>query len=423
VKPLDMNPLKPCIMCEVKMIQLFKMAFRDLGRNRRRSFLSSLAVGMGLALLLLLAAFIQGEMGTAIDSTIRLQSGHLQVRAKSYDEIKTSLKWEDLVENPDQIATQIASLAPVKVATPRLFASGIVAVGDESAGVRVIGIDPLSEANAPYRDGMVSGEFLTPDDREGVLIGKWLADKLGLKTGDQISLSVNTSNGDVVEQPFTVRGIYTTQTMGFDSVTVFLPLAKAQTIAQAENHASTIFILLKDSAQTEAVAAALQSSNYQVLTWMKMDELILQTEDMANSYIFLFYLIVLGITATVIINTLIMSVFERTREIGILSAIGMRGRRIMAMFFAESTLLAVGGILMGLILGGLVIAYFTKYGFYIGYMGATGILLSDTIYTKLTLKDTVNLSILALVVTLLAGFYPAVLAARMEPVAALRGEK
>lgn len=405
------------------MIQLFKMAFRDLGRNRRRSFFSALAVGMGLAMLLLLASFIKGEFGTAIESSIRLQSGHLQVRAKSYDESKTSLKWEDLMENPDQVAAQIASLAPVKVATPRLFASGFVSTGNESAGVRIFGIDPLSEANAPYREGLVSGDFLTPDDREGILIGRRLADNLGLSVGDQINLSVNTSNGDVDEQPFTVRGIYTTQTGGFDGITVFLPLAKAQAITQAENHASTIFILLTDSAQTDAVVAALQSPNYQVLTWTKMNELIVQTEDLSNGYISIFYLIVLGITATVIVNTLIMSVFERTREIGVLSALGMKGRRIMAMFLAESSLLAVGGIIMGLILGGLVVAYFTKYGFFIGNMGVTGILISDTIYTQLTLQDTITLTSMAFVVTLLAGLYPAVMASRMEPVEALRAEK
>jgi ABC-type lipoprotein release transport system permease subunit len=402
------------------MIQLFKMAFRDLGRNRRRSFFSALALGMGLALLLLMAAFIRGEMSGAMDSTIRLQSGHLQVRAQTYDETKTSLKWVDLVENPGQIAAEIAALAPVKAATPRLFASGIVSVRDETAGVRIIGIDPTSLANAPYREGMVNGDFLTADDREGLLIGQPLAEKLDLKVGDQIDLSVNTSNGGVNEQLFTVRGIYSTQTNGFDSVTLFLPLAKAQAITQTENHASTVFILLKDSAQTEAVAAALHTSSYQVLTWTKMNELIIQTESLSNAYMVLFYLIVLAITATVIVNTLIMAVFERTREIGILSAIGMKGRRIMAMFLAESTMLAVGGILIGLVLGSLAVAYFTKNGFYIGNMGLTGLLIGNTIYTDLTLQDTVKLTVIAFIITLLAGLYPAILAARMEPVEALR---
>ena len=405
------------------MIQLFRMALRDLGRNRRRSFFSALALGIGLALLLLLASFINGEMGSAIDLGIQLQSGHLQVRAKTYDENKSSLKWEDLVENPDQIAAQIASLEPVEAATPRLFASGIAVVGDQSAGVRVFGIDPPSEANAPYREGLMNGEFLTPDDREGILIGQPLAEKLDLKVGNKINLSVNTSNGDVSEQPFTIRGIYSTRTNAFDSITVLLPLAKAQAISSAENHASTIFVLLKDKAQTEAVANALQTSNYDVVTWNDMNEFIIQYEDLANQYISILYLIVLAITATVVINTLIMSVFERTREIGILSAIGMKGRRIMAMFMAETTLLAIGGILVGLVLGILVVYFFSKNGFYIGNMGITGFLMSDTIYTKLAVDDAVNLTLMAFIITLLAGLYPALLASRMEPVEALRAEK
>jgi len=405
------------------MMQIFKMAFRDLGRNRRRSFFSALAVAMGLALLMLIASVINGEMGGAIESTIRLQSGHIQLRANSYDENKSSLKWEDLVENPDQVANQVAAMDQVKAATPRLFASGFLSTGTESTGVRIFGIDPLSAANDPYREGVISGSYLTADDREGLLIGKPIAEKLNLKVGDQVDLSVNTSNGDVGEQKFIVRGIYTTNTYGFDSATIFLPLAKAQTITQTENHASTIFVLLKDTSYTDSVAAALKGSNLKVLTWTDMNSLIVDTEAMAQSYISIFYMIILAITASVIINTLIMSVYERTREIGILSAIGMRGNRILMLFLAESSLLAVGGVIMGLILGLLSTYYFNIHGFYIGNMGMTGMLISDTIYAKLTMNDTINVTIMSFVVTLLAGLYPAVMASRMEPVEALRAEK
>jgi ABC-type lipoprotein release transport system permease subunit len=246
-----------------------------------------------------------------------------------------------------------------------------------------------------------------------------------LEVGDQINLTANTSNGDVSAQLFTIRGIYSTETRVFDSAIVFLPLKKAQAMTQTENHASTIFVLLKEKEQTEAVVNALQSSKYKILTWTKMNEVIIQTENLANSYMSLFYLIVLGVTATVIINTLIMAVFERTREIGILAAIGMRGRRIMAMFLAESSLLAVGGILLGLILGRLVVAYLEQNGFYVGNMavGGGGFLIRDTVYAKFTLQGTINVTIMAFIVTLLAGLYPAALAARMEPVEALRAEK
>jgi ABC-type lipoprotein release transport system permease subunit len=400
------------------------MAVRDLGRNRRRSFFSALAVGLSLALLLLMAAVVKGEYGSAIATTIKLQSGHLQVRANSYDEAKASLKWENLIENPDQVAGQIAGLPQVAAATPRLFASGFVSTGDESSGVRIVGVEPESAANDPYRNGLVSGSFLTADDRDGVLIGEALADKLGLQDGDQVDLSVNTSSGEADEQPFTVRGIYTTGTAGFDGYTVFLPLAKAQAITQTENRASAIFVLLKDGDQTAAVASALQSPEYSVLTWQEMNQLIVQTESFAQSYISILYLIVLVISASVVVNTLIMSVYERTREIGILAAIGMRGRRIMSLFLVESSLLAFGGIIIGVIIGEAAIYYWNNVakGFDISNMGIT-MLISNRIFAIPTLNDAITLSIMALVVALIAGLYPAILAARMEPVDALRAEK
>ncbi len=255
------------------------------------------------------------------------------------------------------------------------------------------------------------------------MLGKALVEKLGLKVGDPISLSVNNANGDVSEQTFTLRGIFSTGTYAFDSANALLPLAKAQAITGAENHASTIFILLKDMNQIDAVVPALQSSQLKVLTWKNMNELLLQVEQLANSYMVFFYLIVLGISATVVVNTLIMSVFERTREIGILTAIGMRSRRIMGMFLAESTLLAVGGIVMGLILGIILSTWLGQVGFPVGQMKITGFVIGDRIYPVLTLKDSVNLSLLALIITLLAGIYPAWLASHMEPVEALRGGK
>ena len=405
------------------MIQILKMAFRDLGRNRRRSFFSALAVGAGLALLILMASVIEGEMGSAIESAIQLQSGHIQIRAATYDENKSSLKWQDLVADPDQIAGQIAALDQVKTATPRLYASGFLSSGTQSASARITGIDPLSAASDPYRKGVISGEYLSPDDREAILIGRPMAEKLSLNVGDRVGLSLNTADGDVQDQTFIVKGIYTTNTYGFDSATVFLPLAKAQAITRTENHASTIFVLLNDTALTDSVVSALNVSNLEIKTWRDLNALFVEYETMAESYIGIFYMIILAISASVIINTLIMSVYERTREIGILSAIGMRGNRIMMLFLAESSMLAIGGVLMGLVIGVLGTLYFNVNGFYIGNMGLSGIMITDTIYAKLTMDNLINLTIMTFVVTILSGLYPAVMASRMQPVAALRAEK
>ena len=403
------------------MIQVFKLAYRNVGRNKTRSLLSSLAVGVGMALLLLMVSVLEGEMTGALQNTIRLQSGHLQIRPASYEEGKISLKWEDMITDPDQVAEQIKSLSQVIVATPRLIASSILTISDESKGVQILGIDPDSAANQPFRDGMIAGEFIQADDREGILIGNILAEKLSLGVGDKVNLLVTTSNGDVNEQLFTVRGIFTTRTPGYDESTIFMPLAKAQAITATENHASTIFVLLQNSEQAELVAQAIQSDNYKILTWREQNVFITQFEDYANAFFVVLYLIVLGITATVVTNTLVMAVFERTREIGILSAIGMKGRGIMAQFLAEAALLATGGVIGGLIIGGAAVAYFTVYGIYIGDYGVTGVLFEDRIYAHLTLQNTINLAIATYVITLIASLYPARLAARMEPVEALHG--
>jgi ABC-type lipoprotein release transport system permease subunit len=405
------------------MNTMIKMAFRDLLRNKRRTFFSCLALGMGVGLLLLMAAFIAGEMRGSLDNGIRLESGHLQVRAKTYDENKNSLEYQDLIANPDDITAKIAGLAPVSAATPRLFASGILTDGDETSGVRVMGFDPASPANATFRDGMLNGEFLTADDRSGILVGQTMADKLKLKTGDSIDLMINTSDGNVDQQTFTVRGVFTTHTPGFDEFTILMPLAKVQSITKTENHASIIFVLLKNIDDTQSVADALKTDQLQVLTYKQINKLVLDTEEFARGYMVLIYIIVLAITAAVVVNTLIMSVYERTREIGILAAIGMKGPRIMLLFFIESCLLAVGGILVGLVIGGIMVFFASTYGFYIGNYGVTGFLVGETIYAYLTFNDAITLILLAFIVTLIGALYPAIMAARMEPVEAMRDAK
>ncbi len=405
------------------MKQLFTLAIRDLARNRRRSFFSALALGMGVAVLLLMAAVVEGEMRDTLDRTIILQSGHMQVQNENFDPDKNSMAWDDLVAEPGRMADQISALPEVKTATPRLYASGILNTGDKSTGVQITGIDPESSANDPYRNGMVSGDFLQADDREGILVGEALATKLSRGVGDQVALMVNTSSGDVAEQNFTIRGVYSTGTPAYDNSNIFMPLSKAQAISQTEGYASTIFILLNKIEMMPAVSAALKTEQYKITTYEAANQMIIETEQLSQAYMVVLYLIVLAITATVIVNTLVMAVFERTREIGILAALGMRSRTIMSMFFIESAILAIGGTLIGLFLGGLLVLYSSTVGFYIGDFGATGFLLGERIYGYLTVEDTVTLSITALVVTLVASIYPAMLAARMQPVEALHGGK
>ena len=405
------------------MLQLWRIAYRDLRRNKRRSILTLIAVALGMGLLITLNGLIEGEIAGTLENNIRLQTGHVQVREESYDEDKVSLKWEDLLSDAQGQAVRAQALPSVRAATPILWASGILGTRDETTGVRVFGIDPQSEAYAPIRDSIVAGEFLSPDDRSGILIGQQLAKSLGLAEGSQVSLLVNTSNEQPDQAVFTVRGLFNTNAPAYDEATAFMPLAKAQAFTRTEGRASAIFILLHRQEDADAVASALRGPTFEVLNWRDLNQVLLQASEISAGIMNLLYLIVLAVVAVVIANTLLMSVFERTREMGILAALGMKGRQIMTMFLLEAGTLAVAGILVGLILGSLGVLYLATVGYYIGTeaeLAGASMVFGSTIYARFSPSGMAALSVAGLVITLLASLYPAWFAARKEPIDALR---
>lgn len=407
------------------MLQLWRIAYRDLARNRRRSVLTLLAVALGISLLVVMSALMKGAIEGSLENSIRLQTSHLQVREESYDEDKVSLEWKDLLNDPQGLAQQVRAVPSVRVAAPVLWANGMLTVQDESVGVQVIGIDPLSEMHAPIRDAVVVGQFLAPDDRSGILLGKRLADSMGLAVGHNINLLVSTADQQPDQAIFTIRGLYSTGVAQYDETTVFLPLAKAQVFTRAGERASAIRILIERREDADTVAAALRAPEQTVLTWRDLNKVFLQAIEQSQVFFQLMYLVVLGVVAVIIANTLLMSVFERTREMGILAAVGMKGRQILMMFVLEAGTLGLVGIILGVLLGGLGVVYLATVGLPIGEAAAAGeasnmITYGNILYARFSLSDTVSLSIAGLVITLLASLYPAWFAARKEPIDALR---
>ena len=405
------------------MLKLWRIAVRDLGRNKRRSALTLIAVMMGLALVIALHAFEMGAIQGSIDDNIRVQTGHVQVRAGSYDEDKVSLKWEDLLEEPQGLAAQAQALADVRAAAPVLWASGILGTIEDSVGVRVYGIDPLAETAAPFREDL-AGEFLAPDDRSGLLISQRLANNLGLAVGDDVSLLINTSGEQPDEATFTIRGLYDTGLPAFDEATIFMPLAKAQAFTRAGDRASAVVALLHDREDADAVAETLRAPGLELLTWRDLNQLMVEGVQSAMGFLYMIYLIVLAIVAVVVANTLLMSVFERTREMGILAALGMKGRQIMAMFVLESATLGAIGVVLGVLLGSLGVYYLATEGLYLGDLSANvasaEIAYGETMYARFQWADTAVLSAVCWIIMLLTSLYPAWFATRKEPIDALR---
>ena len=405
------------------MITLWRMAYRNLGRNRRRSVLTLVAVALGMGLLVVLASFVKGEIGASLRNSIRLQTGHVQVREESYEKEQLSLAWEDLLENPRDLAARAEALEEVRVATPVLWANGILSTREESVGARVVGIDPRSEAYAPFREGLTAGQFLDPEDRGGILLGQRLAESLELSVGSDVSLLVSTANQQPDEAIFTIRGLYDTGVPVHDETTVILPLDKAQAFTRAEDRASAIWMLLHDREEAEDVVKALRAPQLEVVTWRELNFALLNAVEQSMGIMVLMYLVMLAVVAVIIANTLLMAVFERTQEMGILAALGMKGRQILTMFLLEAGTLGAMGVLLGILLGGLGVLYLATIGVHIGdltQVAYSDMALPSTIYAEFAVQETILLSIASLVITILASLYPAWLGARMEPAEALR---
>jgi ABC-type lipoprotein release transport system permease subunit len=402
--------------------RLWTIGFRDLLRNKRRTLLSLVAVALGLALLMVMNGLVAGMLEDTLQNTIRLQTGHVQLRSESYDKEKLTLAWQDLLEEPAALAARLAALPGVQSASPLNWAAGVLNTGKESASLQVEGIEPDAAFYDPIRSSVVSGSWLEPDDRAGVLIGARLADSIGVRAGDRVSLAVIDSEGNPVKADYEIRGLFATGIPTYDQSTVLMPLAKAQAVTNTGGRASAVIALLDNRQDAAGVAAELRAPGVSAQTWEDLNGVFLQTLRAGMNFYVLLDLIVILIVAVIIANTLLMSVFERMREMGILSSLGMKGRQIMLMFILEAAILGLAGIAVGVVLGSLGVAALARKGIDIGEAAsaAGGLALGSSMRAQF---DPVTFAWLAagtFVIILLASLYPAWIAAHREPVEALR---
>lgn len=404
--------------------KLWVIAYRDLGRHRRRSVFTLMAVALGLALLFVMNGLISGMMAESLQNSIRLRTAHLQLRAASYQEDQLGLQSKDLLADPAGLVAQASALNHVQAAAPVLWIGGILNTIDESAGLQVIGIDPTSAFYAPIQSGIVAGAWLATDDRDGILIGRGLARSLNVDEGQKVSLAIVNADGQPDEGLFTIRGLFSTGIPSYDDSAVFMSLDKAQAFARTGARASAIMILLDDQAGTDTVAAALNNTGVTVLTWTDLNQFFVETMQLASSFYVLLDGIVIMIVAVIIANTLLMAVFERVREMGILSALGMKGGQIRQMFLLEGASLGLAGVAVGAVLGLLGVSYLATTGIPIGdkmaAVAGSAFAMGTTMRASFDWGTFAGLSVATLIIVLLASLYPAWYAARLEPVDALR---
>jgi len=409
---------------------LMQLAIRNLIRNARRSLLTAGMVTSGAALLTLTMAWVNGIFGTMLDDATA-SAGHVRVVQPEYARLEQLMPLYENMEDTAPIVEEIGALPSVVSVYPRILTGAMVTVGDEIGDVlTLVQGAPL----ALYEKEMNLKNTLTPDSRwfegEGdVLVGSKIAERLGAKVGDEIRLIGSNQDGGMAGSRGTIAGIVSADNPALNSQ-VFLPLEEVQYMTDIMDGATEVLVFGATRDHDLQIATALRSlpgaSDLKVEPWSQRDPwsgLVL----ISNVIWLLLTVVIVFITALGVWNTMTMSVMERTGEIGVMRAMGMRWMSAVGLFVIEALCIALVGGLVGIALGGLGGMYLEVYGVDLGAgvvenMGSD-IALSSTLYADVNLQVLGYGLLMSGLMALIGSALPATRAALIQPVEAMRARR
>ena len=405
------------------MGKLLRMSWRNVWRNWRRTIIAVVAISLGLVLLLIFDGMLGGAEQAMYGNVVKLQGGNVQIHAPGYREKANRMP---LLPLADAEAVVQAALAQPQVieASRRINTGGMVSSHEGTFPVAIVGIEP--EAEAPVgllADNIAAGRYLTAQDGDELLIGQALADQLEVSAGDRVTLVGRATHEQMRSRTMTIVGIYDLGVEEVEKGMVYISLAAAQALYDLRDQATEVDVALRIMGQEGRVVPALRDElpGYEVDPWYVTDPTTKQTMEMEKGIMSLFGLVILVIAGVGILNLLLMAVFERTREIGIMAAMGMKRWETMVLFLLEGTFIGLLGAVAGCIVGGLINLYFGQVGLpwtAQEYSELTA-LLGDRIYFDVGLGLLLNRGLTVLIIAALAALYPAWQASRREPAEAL----
>jgi putative ABC transport system permease protein len=406
------------------MGKLLRMAWRNVWRNWRRTLIAVIAIGLGLMALIFLDGTVAGFQQAIFGNAVRLQGGNVQVHAPGYREKAKRLPLLPLADAPAVV--QAAQAQPqVIVASHRINTGGFVSGRKATLPVLISGIEPEQEAPVGLiAKNIAQGRYLTANDQDAVLIGKGMADRLKVGVGDRITLVGRATHEQMRRRTMTVVGIYNLGLPEAEKRLVYVSLAEAQALFDLRDQVTEVAVALESVGQEETVVTALRAAlpGYEVASWQELNPEMNQSLEVDKQVMNIFGLIVLLIAGVGILNLMLMAVFERTREIGLLAAMGLKRREILMLFLLEGVLIGLLGALVGCVLGGVVVSVVGQSG--IEFSGASEMgemmaLMGDRLYPKFQMDLLIGRALTVAVIAALASLYPAWQASKREPAEAL----
>ena len=400
---------------------LGRLAWRNLWRNHRRTIVMLAAISLGAWAMIFMTALMRGMVRDMIDDGISAMPGHVQVHNRQF---RDDPSVANLIPVSDSSIVALFDAAGIEHWASRVRVPAVVTSERESRGVTLLGIDPAREKGltfVSYED--VDGRFLADADDTGIVIGKKLAANLDTRLGKRIVLMTQDPENDIADRGFRIVGLFTADMQAFEENYVFAGKTTVQDMLRIGDSVSEIFVVGDDYRNVEPLYTKvfeLIGESAEVIRWYDVDSYLGAMLDVMDGFVLIWIVVIFLALSFGLVNTLVMAVFERVREIGLMLALGMKPINILGQIIIESLLLLALGLFIGSTLAWASVQPI-KDGVDVSIVGEGMELwgMPSVLYPELLVSDIVLANVVVLVLGFLASLSPAWRAAHYEPIEAI----
>ena len=406
-------------------MKLFKIAWRNVWRNKRRSIVTIAAMAFALFFELLYAGLIPGMLGGMQEDITSMEVGDIQIHAAEYLERPSMYT---TIGQPDALLAKIDEAG--WAGSARVLGGGLMAANEYSAGVAFRGVDVERDGKVTQiSEGLGEGDWLDPADPKGVVLGKVLARVLNVKVGEELVVLTQAADGSMGNDLYHVRGVLMSISGGTDRSTVYVNEATLRDLLVMPEGAHQIIVALPDEADLVASKEALVGwaeplggAGLEILTWRELLPIVGQMLDSVEGMIWIIFFIIYIAVGILILNAMLMAVFERIRELGVLKALGVGPIKIIGLILTESGIQICVAAVVGVLLALGPMWYLSEVGINVGSLGGTdmmGVAMRPIWNGVYSVEVATPPLVLLFIVAGGAAVYPALKAAWLNPIKAM----
>jgi len=405
------------------MILYLRLAWRNIWRHKRRTIIIILAMSMTLALMMWYDGLMAGFTDAIYGNAVKVLGGNVQVHAEGYRAEANSNPLFPL-DDPQAVVNAAESNPLTLAATQRIHTGGLVTSREGAFAVGIIGVEPEKEIKVNIiGQNIKEGRNLTSDDLDNVLMGKGLADAMGVKVGDRITMVGHSQHEQMRQRTMTVVGIFDLGMTDIEKQTVYISLGEAQALYEVTD-STEVAIFLDKLGQENAVIDSMKPGlpGYEIESFQANYPDLASAINTKGGVMNIFSVIIVAIAGVGILNLLLMAVYERTREIGVLGAMGLKPNQISLLFVLEGIMIGIVGVAAGIVLGLAINGYLMKVGLDFGNMTQAAsymALMQSRAYPTWGIEKLPMRASMILIISALAALIPAYEAGRREPAEAL----